>query len=53
MAESLPFTARRSPVFALHGVAASSQPLASEVGLSVLKQGGNAADAAVAMAVGE
>ncbi|GAH65883.1 unnamed protein product, partial [marine sediment metagenome] len=29
---------------------ASSQPLASEIGLRVLQQGGNAADAAVAVA---
>jgi gamma-glutamyltranspeptidase/glutathione hydrolase len=37
-------------VYAIHGVSASSQPLATEIGLSVLKAGGNAADAAVAMA---
>ncbi|KNC82071.1 hypothetical protein SARC_05643 [Sphaeroforma arctica JP610] len=44
------FSSRRSNVFSTHGMVGSSQPLASEIGLSVLKRGGNAADAAVAMA---
>ena len=41
---------RRSTVVCLHGCVACSQPLAADVGISVLKQGGNAADAAVAVA---
>ena len=44
------FASYRSPVLAQRGMAASSQPLASQAGLSILMQGGNAADAAVAIA---
>ena len=44
------FLGRRSPVFARHALASSSSPLAMRVGLRVLEDGGNAFDAAVAMA---
>ncbi|MFY8149481.1 MAG: gamma-glutamyltransferase family protein [Prochlorococcaceae cyanobacterium] len=44
------FLDRRSPVFAGRAMASSSSPLVTRVGLRVLEQGGNAADAAVAMA---
>jgi gamma-glutamyltranspeptidase/glutathione hydrolase len=44
------FLGRRSPVFTTRALASSSSPLATRIGLRVLEDGGNAFDAAVAMA---
>lgn len=38
----------RSVTVAKHGIVATSQPQAAQIGLDILKQGGNAADAAIA-----
>lgn len=40
--------ASRSEVIAQHGMAATSQPLATQIALEILKQGGSAVDAAIA-----
>src|SRR4030042_408705 len=44
------FNSRRSPVYGTRGAVASSQPLAREARMRILQMGGNAADAAVAVA---
>ena len=44
------FESRRSDVHAHRGMVATSQPLAVQAGLDILRQGGNAASAAVATA---
>jgi gamma-glutamyltranspeptidase / glutathione hydrolase len=44
------FASRRSPVLSRGGMVAASQTLAAEAGAEILRQGGNAADAAVATA---
>jgi gamma-glutamyltranspeptidase/glutathione hydrolase len=39
--------ATRSPVLAQHGMAATEQPLASQIAIDILKKGGSAVDAAI------
>ena len=44
------YASRRNVVYAKNAVACTSVPLGAQIGLDVMKSGGNAVDAAVAMA---
>ncbi|KDE83800.1 gamma-glutamyltransferase [Aspergillus oryzae 100-8] len=46
----VPFTSRRSTVHSTNGIVTCTQPLAAAAGQRILQQGGNAADAAIAVA---
>ena len=45
----VPFPSRRSVVHSTNGIVSCTQPLAAAAGQRVLREGGNAADAAVAV----
>lgn len=47
---SNPYALSRKPVYAKNGMVGTSQPLATQAGLSILQKGGNAIDAAIATA---
>ena len=44
------YASRRNVVYARHAMACTSVPLGAQIGLDIMKRGGNAMDAAVAMA---
>lgn len=46
-----PFSSRRNVTYGNKGMVATSQPLAAQAGLRILREGGNAIDAAIASAI--
>ena len=49
--QQYPYDSRRRVVYGRRGMVCTSQPLASQAGLQILQQGGNAVDAAIATAI--
>ena len=49
--QTYPYTSRRRVIYAKRGMVCTSQPLSAQAGLTILQQGGNAVDAAIATAI--